>query len=192
MKRLGWIFGGIVVLAVLGAAAFVTVRLLSAAGQTAPDGGDSGRVMMIQSNGAGGPVSMRLKIEPSPELPDAPAAVEGLFVRREDNSFFVGTGDIKVGVEVDGATGTRQVSANHSGPVLEVVVTGDTTIYRDETDISFGDPGAQKSGDRTIQQVVHPVDSVDEIGKNTEISVWGEKRGDRIVAEVLVYRPLEG
>ena len=30
------------------------------------------------------------------------------------------------------------------------------------------------------------------VGENSEIEVWGEKRGDRIVATALVFGPLAG
>ena len=41
-----------------------------------------------------------------------------------------------------------------------------------------------------LQQAVKPAGSLEEIGENTELQVWGERRGDRVVAEVLVYRLL--
>ena len=90
--------------------------------------------------------------------------------------------------------GQRQASSNYSGPVLEVVVTRETTIYRDETKMPSAGPGAV-SGDQSIQQVVAPVDSLEDLGentKNTEIQIWGTRSGDRVVAEVLVYRTLGG
>jgi hypothetical protein len=39
---------------------------------------------------------------------------------------------------------------------------------------------------RTIQQQVEP-GSLDEIGSNSMISAWGERRGDRVIATVLLY-----
>lgn len=126
------------------------------------------------------------------ELPDRQSDASGLFARREDNSLFVGTGNIEVGVEVDGATGERTFSATSSGPEVEVLVTGDTVIYRDDTEISPGEPAERKNGERTIQQVLQPDGSLEEIGEKTELEVWGERRGDRVVAEVLVYRLRNG
>jgi hypothetical protein len=38
----------------------------------------------------------------------------------------------------------------------------------------------------TIQQVVNP-GSVEELGKNSSLSAWGEKRGDRLIADVVLY-----
>jgi hypothetical protein len=68
-----------------------------------------------------------------------------------------------------------------------VVVSRDTLIYRDTTEIEV-EPSARQSGETTVQQTVEPVDSLAEIGENMEIQAWGDQRGDRLVAEVLVYR----
>ena len=148
--------------------------------------------MEVIADDGRGPVSLRIKIDPAPELPDRPAEASGIFVRRQDNSVFVGTGAIELDVEIQVKDGKeeRTATAHHSGPEVEVVVTRNTVIYRDETDISVEPVGSRESGEKTIQQVVKPVDSLDEVGENTELQVWGERRGDRIVSEVLAYRSL--
>ncbi len=189
MNRLMVIIVGIVSVALLAGAVFVAARLLNSPEEAAGGGGE---IMMV-TDGGGGPVAVSLDIKPAPELPATPAEVNGLFVRREDNSIFVGTGEIELMVEIDKTTGQRQSSANYSGPVLEVVVTRDTTLYRDET--QFPELGSAAGGKQTIQQVVKPVDSLEELGeqtKNMEIQVWGTRSGDRVTAQVLVYRPLRG
>lgn len=192
MKRVTLIIIGIVAVLLLAGAVFMAARLLNAPSNGA--GGSGGEIMMVSKGGAGGAVTMSLDIQPAPELPSTPPDANGLFVRRQDNSIFVGTGEIEVRVQVDPATGERNSSANHSGPVLEVVVTNETTIYRDETEMPSLGPGAA-SGDKTIQQIVKPIDSLHELGENsqnTEIQVWGARSGDRVVAQVFVYRPLGG
>jgi hypothetical protein len=194
MKRSILIASGVVVLVLLLAgAAFMGAQMLSRPDEMAGDAEEGGsvRVMEIVADDGSGPVHLRIKIEPAPELPDRPAEVGGIFVRRQDNSIFVGTGDIELDVEVNGGTGERSVNLSHSGPEVEVVVTRDTIIYWDETEISTGDPSERKSGELTIQQVIRPIDSLEEVGKNTELQVWGERRGDRVVAEVLVYQILD-
>ncbi|HYO26126.1 MAG TPA: hypothetical protein VEQ85_14380 [Lacipirellulaceae bacterium] len=108
--------------------------------------------MVLAVNDGSGPVSVRISIVPAPELPDRQSDASGLFARREDNSLFVGTGNIEVGVEVDGATGERTFSATSSGPEVEVVVTGDTVIYRDDAEISPGESAGRKNGERTIHR----------------------------------------
>jgi hypothetical protein len=137
-------------------------------------------------------VSLRIRVEPSPELPDRPAEAAGVYVRRQDSSIYVGTGGIELDVEVNGDTGERQVNLSHDGPEVEVVFTRDTAIYVDETEMPEIEPGQTKSGERTIQQVIRPAASLEEIGKNTELQVWGRKSGDRVIAEVIVYRIVDG
>jgi hypothetical protein len=192
MKRIVLIISGIMVLIlVLGGAAFVGSRMLSQSGPAAQTTGhNQSRVMeMIQDDGSG-PRSFRITIAPSPDLPDRAPEVAGIFVRREDNSIFVGTGNIFLDVEVDGDTGQRDVNLSNDGPEVEVVVTRDTVIYQDTTDMDVISEKSE-SGEITITQEVTPVDSLEEIPKNTEFQTWGQKRGDRLVADILVYRVVD-
>ena len=190
MKRSMLITVGVLVLVLLlTSATFVGARMMRDSDKAETEDGDGGKVMELMTNDGSGPKSLRLKIEPAPELPDEPTEVNGVFLKRQDNSVFVGTGEIRLGIEMDDG-GQQSVSLDHSGPEIEVVVSHDTVIYRDETDMPT--IGSGKSGEQTIQQVVKAVDSLDEIGDNAEIEVWGERRGDRVVAQVLVYRNIEG
>ena len=47
-----------------------------------------------------------------------------------------------------------------------------------------------QSGWIAIQQIVSPVDSLDGLGGNVEVQVWGTEQGCALVAEVLVYREI--
>jgi hypothetical protein len=125
-------------------------------------------------------------IEPAKEVPQTPADVRGLFDHRQDNSIFIGTGKVTVGIERD-PSGKVETSAQHDGPVVEVVVTSQTKIYIDMTMRQFNGPPPEG---QKIQQVVEP-GSADEIGQASLITVWGKKTGDRFIAEVLVYSPPE-
>jgi hypothetical protein len=131
---------------------------------------------------------------PAAKLPDEPAAAAGIVLARQDNTLTVGTGNIelRVEVEVDGATGEEQRSAAPStdGPQVEVVISNDTVLYRDVTDFEANRPA--ESAERQLQQVVRQVTSADEIQPQMEVQIWGEQRGDRIVAAVVVFGPLPG
>ena len=146
------------------------------------------RVVEFVSDDGNGPVSVKVTTMPAPELPDTPSELSGVFARWDDNSIIVGTGPIELNVEVHQVPGgalETDVSLTANGPEIEVVVTHDTVIYREETE----DLGSKrKGGEYTVQQVVKTVDNLDELGKNTEIIVWGSRRGDRVVADILVYR----
>ena len=191
MRRTVLIAGGLVLLvALLAGAAYVGTRMLTAPDEGASATGGTGRVMEIVSDDGSGPVSLRIIIEPSPELPDRPSEASGIFLRRQDDSIFVGTGSIELDVEVESGS-DPVISLSSDGPEIEVVVTHDTVIYSDETDIHGDGSAPQESGEKTIQQVIKLVDSLDEVGPNTELQVWGERRGDRVVAEVLVYRVVD-
>ncbi|WP_420631339.1 hypothetical protein [Candidatus Leptofilum sp.] len=184
------------VIILLAGGAYTAVQLLTPddAGETAVASG-GGRVMQSISSQNGGPsVAVQTTILPAPELPDEPSAAFGILQSREDNTLLVGTGniDLEVDVEVNPDTGQESTTLIPStdGPVLEVVLTPDTILYRDVTDLSL-QPG-QESGEREIVQQVRLVDSSDDITGNLELEVWGERRGDRIIATVLVYGPLGG
>jgi hypothetical protein len=72
------------------------------------------------------------QILPAKELPRTPADVNGIFDHRQDKSVFVGTGNI-TGSKSRDPSGNVHVSLSHDGPVVEVVVTSQTTIYKDTT-----------------------------------------------------------
>jgi hypothetical protein len=126
--------------------------------------------------------SISLILQPSKDLPTTSADVKGAFDHRQNNSIFVGTGN-KMAVPLQGQSGNVTTSSSFSGPIIEVVVTSQTTIYRDVTLNQYN--GNLLDGQK-IQQVVEP-GSLDEIGQDSEITVWGQKTGDRVIATVLVY-----
>ena len=178
-RRLLYIIGGIVLVLLLAGAAFVGGRLLN--GQGLPGLSNGPEVL----TGPGGQTSIRIgpgDIQPAKELPGTPADVRGIFDHRQDNSLFVGTGNVKMTVMKD-KSGQVQTSSSHSGPVVEVVVTTQTKIYKDTTMQQFNGPPPQG---QKIQQVVEP-GSLDEVGQNSTITVWGRKTGDRCIADMLVY-----
>jgi hypothetical protein len=170
-----WI-GLILVIVLLVAAAFVGGQLLNreagpqalagpGAGFTTAGGGPAGDTMQ----------ALAINIIPAEELPQTQPDAMGIFVSREDNSLFIGTGQMGMIVSSDGA------EASHDGPVVEVVVNGDTLIYKEVPPPMDGPP---TSGE--IQQVVE-AGTIDEIGDTSAITVWGRKVGDRIIAEILLY-----
>ena len=171
--------GLVVVVAVLAGAAFVGAQLLAGQGQPT-QALTSGLTMMTGQNGK--PVqSFQPDIQPAKELPQTPADVRGAFDHRKDNSLFVGTGVILRTAQKD-QSGNVTISTTYDGPVVELVVTPQTIVYRDVTNRQFnGQPPSGK-----IHQVVEP-GSLDEIGKDSLIHAWGKKTGDRIIADVIVY-----
>jgi len=178
------IFVGLGVL-VVAVAAFAAGRLFSQgpAGALGPlgflGGGPGGKGGVFQS-------SVKVDITPSKELPVEEPAFRGLLARREEDKLFVG--QVKEGMMVAvsrGDSGERQISGPEiEGPLTEVVVTHATIIYRDDT---FAEQSKFEPGEEvTLQQKVSP-GTLDELGENSSVTVWGKKVGDRIVADVLLY-----
>ncbi len=136
--------------------------------------------MMTSQTGKPGSQSQP-NIQPAKELPQTPEDVRGVFDHRKDNSIFVGTGVILRTVQQD-QSGNVTSSSTHDGPIVEVVVTPQTIVYRDVTSRQFnGQPPSGK-----VQQVVEP-GSLDEVGKDSTVRAWGKKTGDRTIADVIVY-----
>lgn len=117
---------------------------------------------------------------PSAQMPEAEPDVAGLFVNREDNHLFVGTGMMSGVRTADGQWETR-----HDGSIVEVIVTRDTEIYRDGTLLALNG----EAPDGQVKQILEEI-SLDEISVvNTSIAAWGVRRGDRLFAMVLVFTP---
>ncbi len=178
MNKKFLIIGGIIVLVLLlGAAAFIGGRLLNGRGLAVASSGGPGLKLMTNGGQA-----VSLDVQPAKNLPQTPADAKGIFDHRQDSSIFVGTGKVMMLYQKD-QSGNMKTSASHDGPTVEVVVTSQTEIYRDVTMDQFnGNPPAGQK----LQQVVEP-GSLDDIGQGSMITAWGQKTGERIIASVLVY-----
>ncbi len=181
MKKRILVIGAVVVLVLLlMGAAFVGGQLLT--GQGLSGLGPISRLMPLPGGQGVKHVVRAGDVLPAKELPQTPADARGLFDHRQDNSFFVGTGQVNIGVQSD-QNGKVTTSAHYDGPIVEVVVSPRTTVYRDVTDEHFD---AQMSSTGKLQQLVEP-GSLAEVGQYSMITAWGKKTGDRIIADVLVY-----
>jgi hypothetical protein len=178
---------GVALVVLLAGAAFLAGRLMNQQAN-APSG-----PQMIISGGPGGVgeasgmVSMEIKVIPAPELPQTQPEVNGLFVRRDDNSIYIGTFNGEMGIVASSSSSSGDGPSTSSsgpafnGPEVEVVITADTKIYHETTEL---DPMSQPEGE--IQQTVAE-GSLDELGSDSLIMVWGTRTGDRVVADVILY-----
>lgn len=160
----------------LAGAAFTGGRLLSGQGLSFLSSGRSSISI------AYGGHSITLKVQAAKDLPQTPADLKGAFDHRQDSSIFVGTGS-QIAMPQKNQSGNVTSSSDFSGPTFEVVVTSQTTIYKDVTLSQYN--GSLHNGQQ-LQQVVEP-GSLDEVGQDSEITVWGQQTGDRIIATVFVY-----
>ena len=177
-KKMFVIFGTLIVL--VGAAAFIGGRMLN---------GKVGPLGLGMPIGGGDVMSISVQVTPAPELPTTEPDVTGLFVERKDNSIFVSALSMEAGgkgvvLQVDrGGDGDGEPSLSGpkaDGPKKEVVITNETTIYLENTDLGEPKPGENK----VIQQTVTE-GSLDDLISQSFVTVWGRKSGDRIIAEVL-------
>jgi hypothetical protein len=162
---------GLGVFLLLAGAAFAAGRIMS-----------QGINPLEQFGLAGNGISLVTDILPAEELPKIPPEVEGLFVERQDNLIFIqssGPNQDPDGVEV----GSPEDIAG--GAKIEVLVTAETTLYRDTTEHPSERP--TEDNNPPIQQTVTEGTLEDLIDSETYILVWGRKSGERVVADVLVY-----
>lgn len=118
------------------------------------------------------------------EVPRVPLDVGGLLVHREGNRLFIGTGNL-FGFLVEGTTlAESHWELDHDGPMAEVITTHDTVIYRDDT-FRHLTPGALS---RPVRQVL-TASTLDQIGMSSTVEAWGEWRGERLVADVVIFYP---
>jgi hypothetical protein len=183
MKRNILVIAGVVVLiVVLAAGAFVAADLLAEQKQKADLPPGALVFEDVMDDGSGNPVTVKTVILPAEELPERPSEASGVFKRQEDNSYFVGTGNISISVnEVNGETTT---AVEHSGPEIEVVTGRDTQFYRDVTQIEYA---STESKEQTLQQTLALMEQPQEMPEGAEIQAWGQKSGDRVIADVVVF-----
>jgi hypothetical protein len=185
-KKIYLIIGSVLVVALLAGGAFMAMRLLNAKTQSSMNPGGKGSNLIMQSQGGpgGGKAQFYAKQIPAPELPKQTIDLRGQVVSVKDNSIFVGQMDkFVMGVK----NGVVQQQPTPPGPYTEVVVSKDTKIYRDITMENMPTPSANSSPDNPaeIQQSVELVD-VSAITPSSMVQVWGQRRGDRLIAEVMV------
>jgi hypothetical protein len=176
-RRTIWIVAALALVLVLGAAAYLAGQMMNRAGEQQGQRGGNGPRIAISKGGPGEKgVPVELDIKPAVELPQTQPEANGILTERKDNSLFLGTGNVTISASAD----TGDVNTDYDGPVVEVVVTQDTKIYRDITNI---DPD---NLEETIQQQVE-LATVEDIGGQANISAWGRKVGDRIIADVIFF-----
>jgi hypothetical protein len=169
---------GVLVL-VVGVAAFVGGRMLNS--NVNPLG-------FFGLGGKGDVMTYSINVTPAEELPKTQPEVTGPFVERKDNTIVVASIPMKAGgggmVKSEG--GGEFVAGSpvdlDSVPKVEVVVTSETIIYRETTELKEPSPGETQ----TIQQTVEE-STLDDLNSQSMIIVWGRKSGDRIIAEILFY-----
>lgn len=168
--------------AVLGGAAFLGARLLAPGQVTNSPNGSNGEMMM----GRGPGKNITIERRPAEELPDRDPDINGEVTELKDNSLMVTpVGDIRVTVNQDGEANKE---VEYVGAATEVVVTQETQVYLDVTNREH--PLEEATGESmVIEQALEDAD-LSQIGAGGLVTVWGYKRGDRLIAETIVLEIL--
>ena len=149
----------------------------------------------LMMSGPDGSVSSTIKTLASPDLPPEDPVTVGVFKSSEDNTLILGEGplEIELNVEVIGdGQPVPVISISNFGPDVEVVIPVGAVIYRDVTETPSMRSGNLKPGDNIIPQQLKVISDISDIADDTIISVWGDKRGDRVVADVIVLKVESG
>jgi hypothetical protein len=169
MKTRKLVIIAVILILLAGAAAFTAGRMMK--------GGRNPLTLL----GLGGNMTVT-EFLPAEELPKTPPDMEGLFIERQDNLISVqgsGLNQDPDGVEV----GSPEDLAG--GSKVEVLVTAETILYKDTTEIPLERPSSDNNP--PIQQTVVKGILDDLIASQTYVMVWGRKSGDRLIADTLVY-----
>ena len=150
-----------------------------------------------QAQGYGGGNGQRpnFQMQPAPELPTTQPAVRGFVVSHSGDSLVVqiGNPNFQGGGQGNGqrpnANGTPRPRPTvvGQGTDVTVTVTSDTVVYQDVTFANMN--GQRPSG--SVQQKVEK-SSLDALGSNERVTVWGDLNSDQITAKVIVYTQFRG
>ena len=121
----------------------------------------------LPADGSGKKTGLTIDFIPATEIPTTNSDLVGRLQTRQNNSLMV-----------------QPDSQGAPAALVEVVVTTQTHIYHDTTGDQFQGPPPTGS---SVQQVVVPY-TLDQIAVGDRIIVWGDRRGDRIVANVIAVR----
>jgi hypothetical protein len=196
MKNTKWLLIGIGLLILLAGGAYFGAQALveqGEGGETADlnpniNAGLSGLNLEKSEDdpidiGSGQMQKIAIEVNPAAELPESEEDAYGFVLRREDDRFLIGTGMPKMELQKNDDGTMNMVVTGTEGPSYEVVVTRDTQLFLDVSDMTALIDG---EGGGSMQREVKPLDSLDDIDQDTQLQVWGTKRGERIVADVLV------
>lgn len=178
----GMIIGGIMGLLLLLTAALMGGQLLAPQQQTAVPlssvtQADELADLAVRSSDIpeGAQTFSKSMTEAAPELPARPPETKGLFIGRTDDLLTIGTGSVTAMISAEPGAAPE---FNYDGIAVDVLVTNQTVLYEDVTEFTMGQS--------VVQQELVKVETLDGLQDNTLIQVWGQRDGDRIIAEVIV------
>jgi hypothetical protein len=166
-RRLFLVFGISILL--VGGAAFLAGRLLN---------------QELDPTHLGAPFEgdFRSMIVPAPELPAVPPDVAGAFMERTDNAVLIETRTFEASGLV---AASNMEDRSERGPIVEVVITGETMIYQETTQPEEPLSAENQAIYQTVQR-----STLEDLDAHSMLMVWGRRSGDRVIADVLMYSDL--
>ena len=73
-----------------------------------------------------------------------------------------------------------------SGPQVEVVITNETKLYLNATFDAVS--RAEMPADTPVQEILEPISLDQVVIADTFVLVWGERRGDRLIASFMTFQ----
>lgn len=196
MKKI-WITGLILFIAIFGVSAFILTKdkpspeLASA--QTIDEGVKHEKIIEIavekNINGEITSGEVLITFEDPSTLPVYRETTLGVFLSREWNQLTLGTGSIEVeiGVEViNDEDPVKDINVSYTGDPINVLVTPDTEIYKDVTEIPEITAEYLETGEKLVMIEIQP-GYLEDLEENMIIRVWGENSDGTVIANVLVY-----
>jgi len=163
----------LLVLTLLVGAAFVAGRWMQAPGAASPLN------FFGDADDAGGAIERT----PSAELPTRDPDANGALTRVVDNSLFIGLDNVTFAIAYD-ENSAPDHDVTYTGAEIEVLVTQETRLY---CDANWQEIMTYSQEQGALQQEVKSCTLEDVEAGGGCVSVWGTRRGDRIVAETLLY-----
>ena len=127
------------------------------------------------------------------DIPTGPTAAAGLFLASTDNSMALGTGSIEVEADieqVDDAEPVETVNAVHDGPTVDVRFDANTQFFLDNTGRIRPTAAEIAAGSMLVTRTIVPGSAAD-LGANMMVRVWGTVAGDQVLADIVVYEPIQ-
>ncbi|MCL4261648.1 MAG: hypothetical protein KJ069_00465 [Anaerolineae bacterium] len=188
---------GILGLGLLVAAVALAMLQLFAPGAAAVAQTNSGQPEMVLAvsevvNGESFSGEVRVSFAEAAGLPESAPTALGLFLGRSGDTLTLGTGPLEVEVAVERVNDeppTTNIQASHGGDEVTVLVTEETAVYADTTASPHITPEDIAAGHKTIPRTIAP-GSLEDIGENMIVRVWGMEQNGQLVADVLVYEPI--
>lgn len=125
-------------------------------------------------------LSVTVYFDKSTALPKRSPDAHGILFTQSDHTYLIQSG---VNKWMDGKF-TCQPS--NAGQKIEILATGSTVFVEDVTDFSQAQAGDDPSK-FYVQQVLETVERPDALPECASLLVWGQRQGDQLVAEIILY-----